>query len=268
LPQKDATPMLRPFAGELNLSAPAAPETDATMKTRALASILALTGVILTPLAAHATGVEETSPTGKGIAGGALLGAELVLSTEAAFDVEPTWAYIVGGVAGGAAGGVGGYFVEQQDSARAPMLMLAGGLAFAIPTVVAVLSATAYEPPASYLQDQAPADEPIAEPPAPTEATPPPPAAVPEPAPAATPPAEAAPPANPAPAPTGRRHLRSPRRLSLKLPPPALLGFRGSELALGVPNIELRHAYSMRERVMFNAPDVAELRVPVVNVVF
>jgi hypothetical protein len=35
-----------------------------------------------------------------------------------------------------------------------------------------------------------------------------------------------------------------------------------------VPNIELRHAYSMRERVMFNAPDVAELRVPVVNVVF
>jgi hypothetical protein len=238
------------------------------MKTRALASILALSGVLLTPLAAHATGVEETSPTGKGIAGGALLGAELVLSTEAAFDVQPTWAYIVGGVAGGAAGGVGGYFVEQQDGGRAPMLMLAGGLAFAIPTVVAVLSATAYEPPASYLQDQAPADEPVAEPPAPTEATPPPPA--PAPAPAAAPPVEAAPPAEPAPAPTGRRHLRSTRRLSLKLPPPALLGlgYSGSQLALGVPNLELRHAYSMRERVMFNAPDVAELRVPVVSVLF
>jgi hypothetical protein len=237
------------------------------MKTRALASILALTGVLLTPLAAHATGVEETSSTGKGIAGGALLGSELVLVTEAAFDVQPAWAYIVGGVAGGAAGGVGGYFVEQQDSARAPMLMLAGGLAFAIPTVVAVLSATAYEPPASYLQDQAPADEPLAEPPAPTEATPPP-APAPAPAPAAAPPAEAAPPADPAPAPTGRRHLRSQRRLSLKLPPPALIGFQGSELALGVPNIEVRHAYTRREQVMFNAPDVAELRVPVVSVVF
>ena len=70
------------------------------------------------------------------------------------------------------------------------------------------------------------------------------------------------------PAPTGRRHLRSPRRLSLKLPPPALLGLQGSRLALGVPNIELRHAYTVSEQVMFNAPDAAELRVPVLNVVF
>jgi hypothetical protein len=243
---------------------------DATMKTRALASLFALAGVILTPLAAHAAGVDEASPSGKGIAGGALLGAELVLATEAAFDVQPAWAYIVGGVAGGAAGGVGGYFVEQQDEPRAPMLMLAGGLAFAIPTVVAVLAATAYEPPASYLQDQAPADEPVAEPPAPTDAAPVP-APAPAPAPAAAP--EAAPPpaptdAAPTPAPTGRRHLPSTRRLSLKLPPPALLGFQGSRLALGVPNIELRHAYTVSEQVMFNAPDVAELRVPVLNVVF
>lgn len=237
------------------------------MKTRALASLFALAGVILTPLAAHAAGVDEASPTGKGIAGGALLGAELVLATEAAFNVQPTWAYIVGGVAGGAAGGVGGYFVEQQDEPRAPMLMLAGGLAFAIPTVVAVLAATAYEPPASYLQDQAPADEPVAEPPAPTDTAP-----LPAPAPAAAPPAETAPPAPaeaaPAPAPTGRRHLRSTRRLSLKLPPPALLGLQGTRLALGVPNIELRHAYTVSEQVMFNAPDAAELRVPVLNVVF
>ena len=235
------------------------------MKTRGFASVLALAGVILTPLAAHATGVDEVSSSGKGIAGGALLGAELVLATEAAFDVEPTWAYIVGGVAGGAAGGVGGYFVEQTDEPRAPMLMLAGGLAFAIPTVVAVLAATAYEPPASYLQDQAPADEPVAEPPAPTDAAPPPAA----PAPAAAPPpaTETAPPAA-APAPTGRRHLRSTRRLSLKLPPPALLGFQASRLALGVPNVELRHAYTVSEQVMFNAPDAAELRVPVLNVVF
>ncbi len=235
------------------------------MKTRGFASVLALAGVILTPLAAHAAGVDEASPTGKGIAGGALLGAELVLATEAAFDVEPTWAYIVGGVAGGAAGGVGGYFVEQTNDPRAPMLMLAGGLAFAIPTVVAVLAATAYEPPASYLQDQAPADEPVAEPPAPTDSAP-----APAPAPAAAPPAEAEPPptTDAPPAPTGRRHLRSTRRLSLKLPPPALLGLQASRLALGVSNIELRHAYTVSEQVMFNAPDAAELRVPVLNVVF
>jgi hypothetical protein len=246
------------------------------MNTRTFTSLLALVGATLTPLAAHATGKPEASPTGKGIAGGALLGAELVLATEAAFDVQPTWAYIVGGLAGGAAGGVGGYFVEQQDDARAPMLMLAGGLAFAIPTVVAVLSATAYEPPAAYLQDQAPMDEPVAEPPAPTVTAPPPaasppPAAAPAPAPAATPPAtDAAPPApaEAAPAPTGRRHLRSLRRLSLKLPPPALLGVTDARLALGVPNVEVRHSYSRAERVMFNAPDVAEVRIPVLDVRF
>jgi hypothetical protein len=233
------------------------------MKLRILASVASLTALTLTPLAAHAAGVAEASPTGKGIAGGALLGAELVLCIEAAVDVEPTWAYIVGGLGGGVAGGVGGYFVEQEGDARAPMLMLAGGLAFAIPTVVAVAVATHYEPPADYLQDRAPADEPLAEPPAPTEGAAPPAAAPP----AAAPPADATPePA--APAPSGRRQLRSPRRLSLKLPPPALLGFRESRLALGVPNIELRHAYTRTERVMFNAPDVAEWRIPVLDVVF
>lgn len=237
------------------------------MKMRTLTTLAALAGAILTPFAAHATGVGEASPTGKGIVGGALLGAELVMAGEAAFKVKPTWAYIVGGVAGGAAGGVGGYFIEDQGDARGPMLMLAGGLAFAIPTMVAVLSATAYEPPASYLQDQAPADEPLAEPPAPTEMTPlPPPAAAPAPAPEAPPPADAAPAA--APAPTGKRYLPSTRRLSLKLPPPALFGFQDARLALGVPNIEVRHAYSRTERLLFNAPDVAEVRIPVLDVAF
>ncbi|HYP91466.1 MAG TPA: hypothetical protein VEQ59_25035, partial [Polyangiaceae bacterium] len=167
------------------------------MKMRTLTSLLALAAATLSPLAAQATGVDEAAPTGKGIVGGALLGSELVLAGEAAFGVKPTWAYIVGGLAGGAAGGVGGYFVEKQDSPRVPMLMLAGGLAFAIPTVVAVLSATAYEPPAAYLQDQAPADEPVAEPPAPNDAAPAPPAAAPAPA-----PVDAAPAAAPVPAPT------------------------------------------------------------------
>ena len=235
------------------------------MKMRKLTTLLALAGATLTPFAAHAAGVAEASPTGKGIVGGTLLGAELVMASEAAFSVKPTWAYVVGGLAGGAAGGVGGYFVEQQGDARGPMLMLAGGLAFAIPTVVAVLSATAYEPPASYLQDQAPVDEPLAEPPAPSEVAPTP---APTPAPAAVPPA--APPADaaPAPAPTGRRYLPSSRRLSLKLPPPALFGFQDARLALGVPNVEVRHAYTRTERMIFNAPDVAEVRVPVLDVAF
>lgn len=243
------------------------------MKTRTLTSLLALAAATLTPLAAHATGEVEVSTTGKGIVGGALMGAELVMVTEAAFGVKPTWAYVVGGLAGGAAGGVGGYFVDQQDSPRASMLMLAGGLVFAIPTVVAVLSATSYEPPQAYLQDQPPIDEPVAEPPAPTDAAPPPPAPAPpasepvsEPPVTAPPPADAAAPA--APAPSTRRYLRSERRLSLQLPPPALIGVKDARVALGVPNVELRQAYTRTERLVFGAPDATEVRIPVIDVTF
>lgn len=240
------------------------------MKTRTLTSLLALAAATFTPLAAHATGEAEVSSTGKGIVGGALMGAELVMVSEAALGVKPTWAYVVGGLAGGAAGGVGGYFVEQQDSPRASMLLLAGGLVFAIPTVVAVLSATAYEPPQAYLQDQPPVDEPVAEPPSPTDAAPPPSLAPPAAPPASEPPV-VAPPADAAPAapaPTTRRYLRSERRLSLKLPPPALFGVKDARLALGIPNVELRQAYTRTERLVFGAPDATEVRIPVIDFTF
>ena len=54
------------------------------MKMRTLTSLLALAAATLTPLCAHATGEAEASPTGKGIVGGAFLGAELVMVSEAA----------------------------------------------------------------------------------------------------------------------------------------------------------------------------------------
>jgi hypothetical protein len=54
----------------------------------------------------------------------------------------------------------------------------------------------------------------------------------------------------------------------LKLPPPALFGVQGDRLALGVPNVAVFHAYSRAERIMFNAPDVAEVRIPVLDVAF
>jgi hypothetical protein len=231
------------------------------MKLRTLTTLLTLVGATFTPFAAHATGVDEASGSGKGIVGGALLGGELVMVTEAAFKVKPAWAYVVGGVAGGAAGGVGGYFVEQNTDARAPMLMLAGGLVLAIPTLVAVLTATTYEPPANYVQDEAPTDEPLAEPPTPAAA----PAAAPAPA------ADATPAGHQRTAPrylARRAETATAHRLSLKLPPPALLGFQDARLALGVPNVELRHAYTRTEQLVFNAPSVTEVRIPVLDVQF
>ncbi len=227
---------------------------------------------------------EEVSTNGKGVVGGTLLGAEIVLASEAAFKVQPGWAYLVGGLAGGVAGGVGGHFIEQNASSKTTMLILAGGMALAIPTTVAVLSATAYEPPASYTQDRAPADEPVAEPPIP--ATSPTPSSAPVPVPTTTTPAgtEVTPPAAPvttppaapsssaAPQHTPRQHSRRLARRTLPLDyhlnPPALIGVSASALTLGVPAIELRDVYSRQEVAMFGVSQATEVRVPVLSFLF
>jgi hypothetical protein len=254
---------------------------------------LTLATLTLAPLAAHATGVSEVSTTGKGAVGGALLGSEIVLVTEAAFKTQPTWAYVVGGVGGGIAGGVGGYFIERSASPRTTMFMLAGGMALAIPTAVAVLSATAYEPPANYTQDKAPPDEPVAEPPQPagapalapasatpagTVVTPPAPSPAvtpPAPSPAVTPPA---PPPAPTPTPSTssahphHQHTRAIARhlppLDYHLSPPALIGISPQALTLGIPAIELRDVYSKTELAMFGVAQGTEVRVPVLNFLF
>jgi hypothetical protein len=237
---------------------------------------LTLAIMTLAPLAAHA---EEVSTTGKGIVGGALLGAEIVLATEAAFKVQPGWAYLVGGVGGAAAGGVGGYFIEQDANPKTTMLMLAGGMALIIPTTVAVLSATAYEPPASYTQDRAPTDEPVAEPPQPSGAPSPTPApaptttspsgnevTAPPPAPVVTPPATTPGPTSSTPKRKPNTHRTLP--LDYHLSPPALIGVSGDALTLGVPAVEVRNAYSRKELALYGVSQATEVRVPVLNVLF
>lgn len=244
---------------------------------------LTLAMLAFSPLAAHA---EEVSTTGKGIVGGALLGSEIVLVTEAAFKVQPTWAYLVGGLGGAAAGAVGGHFIEDSANSKTTMLMLAGGMAFAIPTTVAVLSATAYEPPASYTQDRAPADEPVAEPPQPSGTATPAPApgitspagtvVTPPPAPVTTPPAASPPAASPPPAtPTGSvrprgRGALAHRTLPLDyhLSPPSLIGISSQALTLSVPVVELRDVYSRIEVATFGVRQGTEVRVPVLNLMF
>lgn len=248
---------------------------------------LSLVTLSLTPLAAHATGVAEVSTNGKGAVGGALIGAEVVLAAEAAFDTKPTWAYVVGGVAGGIGGGIGGYFIERNANPKVPMLMLGAGMALAIPTTVAVLSATAYEPPASYTQDHAPADEPVAEPPQPGSQplNPPPPNmnapagtdAAPQTAPPAAGTTSPTPPPAPTPTPSTsamprHRAHRVARRalppLDYHLTPPALIGISAQALTLSVPAIELRDVYSKTELAIFGVNQGTEVRVPVLNFLF
>jgi len=234
---------------------------------------LTLATLSLASFSAHA---EEVSTTGKGVVGGALLGAEVVLVTEAAFKVEPAWAYVVGGVAGAAAGGVGGYFFEQEVSPKTTMLTLGIGMALVIPTTVFVLSSTAYQPPANYTQDRAPSDEPVAEPPQPNGA--PTPAPAPSPATTApsgnevTAPTEAPQPA-PATPPTSSLRKRAPSShrtlpLDYHLTPPALIGVSTEALTFAVPAVEVRNVYNRKELALYGVNQATELRVPVLNVLF
>ena len=219
------------------------------MRISFVSTPLALSIALLSP-SAFATGVDEASPTGKGITGGALLGAEAVMLVEAALSVKPAWAYIVGGLAGGVAGGVGGWVVEDSGDARASMFLLAGGMALVIPTTVAVLATTAYEPPPDYVQDKAPTDEPVAEPPQPTETAP---------GSGATPP------------PTSRWRLRRPAEpaaLHRPVRAPALLGLEQGYLTLSVPAVEVREVYSKRELHMYGVRQEREVRMPVFNIAF
>ena len=218
-------------------------------------AVLAAGAAFLAPgIALGQTTDAQVSATGKGITGGALLGAEVVLITEAALDVKPTWAYLVGGIAGAGAGGFAGYYAEQMDDAKLSLYLLAGGMAFAIPTTVAVLEATSYEPPADYTEDRGPVDEPVAEPPQP---------------------AEGAGVQGQRSAPTPRRIARprtqkAGRTLALRrpAPPPSLVGLGDGRLSLSVPAIEVRDVFSRRELFEYGLKQKTEVRIPVFSAVF
>lgn len=102
-------------------------------------------------VASAAAGAEE-EPNGHGIVGGALLGAELTVIGETIFDVEPTWAYVVGGALGATAGGYAGSIVEQNAEREASLILLAAGVGLVIPTAVWVGNARQPRPAADHVQ--------------------------------------------------------------------------------------------------------------------
>jgi len=193
--------------------------------------------------AARANAESHASATGKGITGGALLGGEVVMLTEAAIGVQPAWLYIVGGAAGAIGGGVGGYFIENGVGAKTSILMLAGGMALIIPTTVAVLSATAYEPPADYTEDRGPSDEPAAEPPQPTAQS-------------------------PKRSRTASHTMRHESRSALRLTPPTLFDIGGGMAQIAIPDLQIRELYSRVEREQFGVRQGTEVRLSFLNVLF
>jgi hypothetical protein len=213
---------------------------------------------------------------GKGAAGGAFLGADVVTIVESLVGVHAGWAYGVGALVGAGGGGVGGYLIGKNSSdGKVPTYILAGGLALIIPALVLTFNATRYMPEEGATEDKAPT-EPAAEPGAPggsvtggapDVAAPPPP-----PPPTAPPPANPSPPANP------------PQSLRPKAPPalpahggggaspagPALslVDLSPRALRIGVPVLDVHPTFTPEERRQYGMRDVAELRLPVLHVAF
>lgn len=247
------------------------PATSTRARRRSLATAVVagatLAALVVAPTSARA---EEVSPTVKGIAGGALLGGEIVTFGEAIFGVRSPAAYIVGAAAGAAAGGVGGYFIEQSvDDGRAPAYMLAGGFVLLIPAIVVALDQTRYMPEEGARQDR-PSSAPPADPGQPNgsavvgagastaPATPAPATTAP-----ATPPEGAAPATPP---PSGgssggtQQHVQAPL---------SLVNVQEGNFYLGVPVPEVRPAFSAAQAQKLAVQNnVSEVRFPIVHVQF
>lgn len=223
------------------------------------------------PREAQAQTVNAVSATGKGIAGCALLGGEAVMLIEAAAGARPTWAYLVGGGLGAIAGGVGGYFLEQAaegDSTLTGLTVgtLVVGLGLIIPTTIAALSATAYNPEHDQpAEDNAPASGPLDESNAPATN-----------APATTAPATTEPAAPPSAGATSgtTSDLLPARRRTRQLTarpafrPTGLFDVGPSGLSLAVPAINVGTNISVQEVRQYGLTAVSELRIPLVSGTF
>jgi hypothetical protein len=231
-----------------------------------LACVSAIAAVASVAPAARA---DEIPGTGKGIAGGALLGGEVVAITESLIGVRQGWAYALGGGLGVVGGGIGGFFIEGGTSSsttngQASTYLLAGGMVLMIPALVLSLNATRYHPSESATEDKPPPGIPPANPgtpggspitgpgsAAPAPATP---SAAPA-TPAAGPTSSAAPVHTPAPPATSLLDL-------------GLASTQKTGLRLGVPLPDVRPMYSMAEQKAYGLPQHAELRMPVFRVTF
>jgi hypothetical protein len=215
---------------------------------------------------ADASGPVQT--WGKGTAGGALLGGEVVIIPMGAAGVSRGWPYFVFGGLGMVGGAVGGYFLDKHFAyttdamgnttggpAEPSMAMLAGGLALVIPAVILALNATAYHPPEGDRNEPA-NNQPAAEPPRPA-----PPAAAPPPAPGEAPP----------PGSTSYYRYHSGYRAEVAalphIPTSLLESYRGKP-GFGVPNVQVRPLYTQAEMVRYGVSQGTEVQVPVFKAMF
>lgn len=204
------------------------------------------------------------SGTGKGIAGGALIGEEVGLVTLSVAGAKQTWMYLTIPTALAIGGGIGGYFIEKDKTgsdAQVPMYMLAAGMALIIPSIVITLSANAYNPGSedSTPPDATPSDSGMGSSPGlgvkvdatgtttggggggtPTTTPTPPP-----------------------------KHKPSKDDQSFRLVrPPALVNLDDTKLTLALPLISMKPMYTRAEVLAFGQPQRYEVDAPLLTVAF
>lgn len=246
---------------------PRQPRQPRNSRRIVLAAALAAAAVLVgAPRTAQA---EEVSPSGKGIVGGALLGGEIVVFTEAIIGVRSGTAYLLGAGGGAVAGGVGGYFIEQAVSnGRIPAYLLAGGLALIIPALVVSLDQTRYLPTEGAREDRPVTNLPPSDPGKPGGSA----VIGAEPAPAtpANPATPAITPGGTTPAPptpsTGGGGGAKPAPVRAPL---SLINFQGTGLTVGVPVPEVRPVFTAQQKKALGVESSGnEVRFPVVAVTF
>lgn len=188
---------------------------------------------------------------GKGILGGAILGAEIGLMTNALIvnagvrELDEWWAWVLFPALGSAGGGVLGYFALEEPNMgqgfpEAAVAVFAISMALVVPTFVGVLALTAYSPGPDQgggggsVGDEDGADEDLDD--APPRATP----------------DEAA----------------QSARARVLAGGPGVLRFDRGQVLLGVPMVSSADSFTAEERRHVALPQVMDLRVPVVSGVF
>ena len=242
---------------------------------RSVCSVLAAVAVssIVTLAAPREARADDVSPDGKGIAGGALLGGELVIFTEAIIGVRSPLAYGLGAGAGAVAGGFGGWAVESAVSdGRVPAYMLAGGLALLIPAVVVLLDQTRYLP-AEGARDDKPVTSPPSDPGKPGGSSvvgAEPAAAAPGAPPASSTPGASTPGGTPTAPPSGGSGGGT--KSQERAPVSSLIDFdvtRATDFRIGVPVPQVRPVFTAQQKKALGVDDKGtEVRFPVVSVTF
>jgi hypothetical protein len=198
-------------------------------RTRVVAAAIALGMVTFVGAERPARAEGPVTGTGKGITGLAIMGGSATAITMGLIGVEKRWAYLVFPPLVAVGAGIGGYFMEDAAPPEVSTYILGASMALIIPTVIVSLNATVYKVPDDYANDPS-KKTPATEPPRP-----------------------------------GARNKPSFRTGFV---PRSLVDMHQGRLAIGLPPVQIRSAFTTDEMAKFGVAQAREVHVPLFHASF